>query len=393
MKRLCLLALLISLAGASARAGDLIGFWDTPRYGGNSFNQTPPDEAYFRALKATGATWTRLTFSKWKGEGRDFLIGDADAYVGIPTQDLAVLIRTLDAAEAAGIKVVIVPLSLPGARWAQHTSNGKPDLRHWNDARWWRQSARFWTDLAAALKDHPAVAGYNLINEPVPEMGTGLDEHADAAEHRAWYVTHKGGPHDLVAFYETVITAVRAVDPATPIMVDGGWYGGAMGFVHWPRPLTDQRILYSFHMYEPYEATSGPNIKRSPQYRYPGQRLAYGAKTVMWDKAMLEAHLNNAFDWAGSHGIPANRVVAGEFGCVRQWTDCAAYLADVTEILDRRDIHWAFYSFREDVWDAMDYEIPPSFRSGQFYFLSEQGKSSRIPRDGPLMSIIKARMR
>jgi len=54
---------------------DLIAFWDMPRKGGNSFNTSAPDEAYFKALAATGATWVRLTFSKCKGEDRDFLLG------------------------------------------------------------------------------------------------------------------------------------------------------------------------------------------------------------------------------------------------------------------------------------------------------------------------------
>ena len=82
---------------APVRAAD-ITFWDTPQYGGNSFNGTPPDAAYFRALRATGATWVRLTFSKWKGAGRDFLIGDADHYTGIPPSDMATLVKVLDAA-------------------------------------------------------------------------------------------------------------------------------------------------------------------------------------------------------------------------------------------------------------------------------------------------------
>lgn len=115
-------------ASVSASAADLIGFWDGQQKGGNSFNEAPPDAAYFKALAATGATWVRLTFSKWKGEGRDFLLGDADRYDGIPAKDLTTLRHVLDAAQQAGLKVVLVPLSLPGARWAQQ-NGGKFDDR------------------------------------------------------------------------------------------------------------------------------------------------------------------------------------------------------------------------------------------------------------------------
>ena len=91
MKRL-ILALSAWLMTVPACAADLIAFWDVPEHGGNSFNAKPPSLAYFRALRGYGSTWVRLTPSKWKGEGRDFLIGNADHYAGIPPQDLKLLV-------------------------------------------------------------------------------------------------------------------------------------------------------------------------------------------------------------------------------------------------------------------------------------------------------------
>ncbi len=163
------------LLASPALAGTPITFWDMPRHGGNSFNQNPPGLAYFQALRATGATWVRLTPSKWKGAGRDFLIGDADHYTGIPPSDLATLEQVLDAARDAGLKVVIAPLSLPGDRWSQQNGNVQDD-RLWNDRAYWDQSAAFWSDLATALKGRPEIAGYNILNEPTPEKGMDLDE-------------------------------------------------------------------------------------------------------------------------------------------------------------------------------------------------------------------------
>jgi endoglucanase len=380
------------LLGQPVRAADLISFWDTPQYGGNSFNQGVPDEAYFRALKATGATWVRLTFSKWKGEDRDFLIGNADQYKGLPSSDLATLIKCLDAAHAAGIKVVIAPLSLPGDRWNQQNGN-KQDERLWNDRAYWDQSAAFWRDLAQALKDHPAVAGYNLINEPTPEKGMGLDEHAEPAVREAWYAKYKGTTHDLPAFYEQVIAAIRTVDKATPVMVDGGWYANAWSFSYWPSRLSDDKVLYAFHMYEPYQATSAPNIKRKPQLPYPGAKAWLGKAEVTWNKATMERFLDEPFAWAKAKGVSVNRMVAAEFGCVRVWSDCGAYLNDVLDTLNEHGSHWAFYSFREDVWEAMDYELAPDVTAGQFYYLMEQGKTAQIKRKPhPLMDIIPSHM-
>lgn len=391
MRRLlkgCLAA--AALLAAPVHAGD-ITFWDTPRYGGNSFNEKAPDEAYFRALRGTGATWVRLTFSKWKGEGRDFLIGNADGYNGIPASDLVLLRKTLDAAQAADIKVVLVPLSLPGDRWVQHNGN-KQDDRLWNDRKYWDQSAAFWRDLAVVVKDHPAVAGYNLLNEPTPEKSMGLDEHAAPEVRKAWYTKYKGTTHDLPALYEQIIAAVREVDPETPVMVDGGWYANAWSFSYWT-PLTDDKVLYAFHMYEPWNITSGPQIKRKPQLPYPGSKVEWAGQTRTFDKAAMQDFLGVPFDWAKTNGVPETRMVAGEFGCVRVWTDCGAYLDDVLDTVNSHGAHWAFYSFREDVWEAMDYEIPPGFPAGQVYYLREQGKGDKVPLNSPLMGIIKSKMR
>ncbi|HMI18423.1 MAG TPA: cellulase family glycosylhydrolase [Sphingomonas sp.] len=349
MKRL-ILALSAWLMAVPACAADLIAFWNVPEHGGNSFNGKPPSEAYFRALRGYGATWVRLTPSKWKGEGRDFLIGDADHYAGIPPQDLKLLVAALDRAQAAGLKVVVTPLSLPGARWSQQNGN-KTDGRLWRDKDYWAQSAAFWRDLAQALKDHPAVAGYNIVNEPIPEKDNGLKEHSDLAEARAWYRAHQGSAADLRAFYATVILAIRAVDPKTPIMLDMGWYAAADAFT-WDK-LPDDRLLYAFHMYEPYDLTSLPNIRRTPPLPFPG-KTAYGD---YWDTTRLDVYLQQPVDWARAQGVPANRIVAAEFGCGRRLPMCPIYLEDVLAALDRNHLHWAFYGFREDEWDAMDYEL------------------------------------
>ena len=231
-----------ALLAAPAHAADAIAFWDQPRAGGNSFNAAPPDRAYFQALKGLGATWVRLSFSKWKGEGRDFLIGDADRYDGLAAADLAVLRTTLDAAQAAGLQVAVTPLSLPGARWRQQ-NGGRFDDRLWSDPAFADQAAAFWRDLAAALKDHPAVAAYNLLNEPAPELKGGLPENAPLPAIRDWQASVAGAPRDLPAFYDRVIAAIRAVDPVTPVMVDAGCYASPRSLAAWPRRLADDRAL------------------------------------------------------------------------------------------------------------------------------------------------------
>lgn len=269
-----LLVGLLLLVPLTAPAADLIDFWGTPRHGGNSFNRLPPEQAYFDALQAYGATWVRLSYDKWKPAGRDFLLGDADNYTELVQTDLDTLKQVLDRAQRAGLKVVIAPLSLPGMRWSQN-NQGHFDDRLWQDKRYWVQSAAFWRDLAQALKGHPAVAAYNLVNEPAPEKQGGLPEHASQEQMKAWYARQQGGPRDLPALSAKLLAAIRAVDDKTPVMVDAGWYAAADAFGYWPRPLADARVLYSVHMYEPYAATSAPNMARKRPFEYPG-RVPFG---------------------------------------------------------------------------------------------------------------------
>lgn len=370
--------LLLGVLSGAAGAADMIAFWDKPERGGNSFNRLPPDQAYFDALQDYGASWVRLSYDKWQPAERDYLIGNADQYQGLVAKDLQQLKTTLDRAHAAGLKVVITPLSLPGMRWAQNNGD-RFDDRLWQDKRFWTQSAAFWRDLAAVLKEHPAVAAYNLINEPAPEKQAGLAEHADAAKMRDWYEKQVDSARDLPGFYQTLISAIREVDSLTPIMVDAGWYGAADAFSYWPAPLADSRVLYSFHMYEPYAATSAPNLQRARPYTYPGL-VPFAAGMQKWDPNRVRSYLQQPLDWAAQHAIPANRMVAGEFGCMRKLPGCQQYLEDVLSALEAARVHWAFYSFREDSWDGMDYELGSANVPWAYWKAAEDGQPDPVKR-------------
>lgn len=386
-----ILASLLLLTSAHVTAADLMSFWDTPRHGGNSFNRLPPTQAYFEALHGYGATWVRLSYDKWRPEQRDFLLGDADAYQGLAAADVSQLRQVLDHAHAAGLKVVIAPLSLPGMRWSQN-NQGQFDDRLWQNKRYWDQAAAFWRDLADVLKDHPAVAGYNLINEPAPEKQGGLAEHADRQQMRQWYAAQQGGARDLPALYKQIIAAVREVDSVTPIMLDAGWFAAADAFSYWPEPLADQRLLYSVHMYEPYAATSAPNMTRKVPLAYPGT-VPFAGREEHWDGQRVAAYLQQSLDWADAVQLPRSRLVVGEFGCMRRLPGCQQYLEDVLAVTDSNALHWAFYSFREDSWDGMDYELGTGKVPWRYWQAIDEGAADPIARKAtPAFEPIRRRL-
>jgi len=378
MRRL-LLALLLVTASAPVMAADLIDFWNTPRHGGNSFNRLPPDQAYFDALRAYGASWVRLSYDKWKPAQRDFLLGNADRYEQLPAADLKQLRDTLDRAHRAGLKVVIAPLSLPGMRWSQN-NQGQFDDRLWQGNGYARQAVSFWRDLARALEDHPAIAAYNLVNEPAPEKFGGLAEHASAERMQQWYAQARSGARDLPALYTQLIAAIREVDAKTPIMVDAGWYASADAFGYWQVPLQDDRVLYSVHMYEPYSATSAPNLSRKVPIDYPGL-APFAGEIQQWDAERVRQYLELPLAWMERMKLPRSRLVVGEFGCMRRLPGCSEYLEDVLSVMDRHRLHWAFYSFREDNWDGMDYELGSAKVPWRYWQAIEQGSPDPLPRE------------
>ena len=98
-----------------------------------------------------------------------------------------------------------------------------------------------------------------------------------------------------------VIAAIRSVDPDTPIMVDSGWYANAGTFSSWPTALSDDKVLYAFHMYEPYDFTAGKNFRDKDGFVYPGM-VPFGGNKVDWNSGTVDAFLQPVYDWAGSRG-------------------------------------------------------------------------------------------
>ena len=384
------LAMLMGLGGTSM-AGDTMSFWDQQQKGTNFFSVKPLPERFAEA-RAAGVSWGRLAYDKWDAAERDFLIGSADHYKGLVEPDMARLEEVLGWAHNADVGMVITPLTLPGARWQQN-NDGVFDNRLWEDKAYWQQSADFWRDLAARLKDNPAVVAYNIVNEPAPERGTGAAEATspgDTASYIAWYGEHKGTARDLPAFYEMVIAAIRSVDPDTPIMVDSGWYANAGTFSSWETPLSDAKVLYAFHMYEPYNFTAGKNFREQKGYVYPGV-VPYGEADVDWSAATLDTFLQPVYDWAVKQGLPPTRIVAGEFGCMRRNEGCAEYLTDVMANFNRHDIHWAFYSFREDEYDGFDYELGSDALGWKYWEAVDKGETPVMPyKANPLWDAIQA---
>lgn len=391
---LAFLALIAAQDFAHAKPAKKIDFWKEQRRGANYHNNAPTKE-WWAAAKAAGIEVVRLFPNNWPREGRDFLIGDADRYEKLSERDFQTLKQSLDDAHVFRIKVVVTTTSLPGARWRQQ--NGEQDDRRlWRDFGYHAQAAAFWKDLAARLKEHPAVVGYNIINEPHPERGTGFDDFW-WDDFSKWYAKVENTPADLNRLYAQVVASIRKVDRETPIVLDSGLYATPWAF-EYLRPLKDERVIYSFHMAEPW----GYTTRRINQGRftYPGVVTVDNGEGKRiekhWDANELERFLEPVAAWQKAHKIPSSRVFVGEFGCSRSVPGAAQYLGDLIRVFDKHGWHWAFYQFHSDgTWTERDYEYGTRPPGAAYWDAIGRGEKPQLPRDenNPLWVMLKKALR
>jgi endoglucanase len=366
-----LIFILIICSCAFSAEASKIEFWKTPLRGANFSNKIPTRE-WFEAAKNQHIEFVRMAPDYWHSQERDFLIGDTTRFNRIVQADLKKLQEVLGWANETGIKVVLTMLSQPGARLIQ-LNNNRPDTLLWIDSGFHKASASFWKQIASALKDHPALIGYDILNQPHPESMFGFRDFWTES-FAAWYEDHRGTSADLNEFNLTVVNAIRNVDPDTPIIVESGHYGHPWAF-EYLRPLNFKNVIYSFHMSEPYEYTQ--KVHNRGRYKYPGS-IPVGElqQSVFWNRELLARFFAPVIRWQKDHEIPSRRIFVGEFSVDRTTPGAANYLSDLINVFETHKWHWAFYAFRPDMWDNVDYELGPD-------------ESSRVPQNNALIQILR----
>jgi endoglucanase len=336
-----LFIILLILLGCSFAKNEKINFWNKQRGGANIFNKEVKREDIIAAKKLK-ISFLRLMVDKFESQEKDFLIGSSDKYIEINTQDLTRLKDILRICAEEDMPVIISTATLPGSRWLQN-NNFEDDLRIWISNEYQIQAAEFWQDLAKELKDYPIVIGYNILNEPhLEQLYEPYSTHIE-------YVNQEIIQKNLFEFYKKIIVAIRYFDEETPIIIESSAYADPKA-LEYLIPQGDKKIIYSFHMYEPYEYTN-KEINRD-RFSYPGI-----IADKYWNKESLEAYMQSVINFQKRHNIPSNRILVGEFGAHRKSDGIENYFSDLIDIFNENKWHYAFYSFREDTWEGMDYEL------------------------------------
>lgn len=130
-----------------------------------------------------------------------------------------------------GLYVIIDMHGAPGGQTGQNIDDSANDLPElFMDTKYQDRLVDLWVAIARRYKDEPTVAGYDLLNEPLPER-TGA-----AAKYK----------HLVEPLYQRLTRAIRAVDAKHMIILEGvDW---ANDWSIFTQPF-DANLVYQFHYY------------------------------------------------------------------------------------------------------------------------------------------------
>ena len=241
-------------------------------------------------LRATGANVVRIPLH-WTGGLRP---------------DLAEVKRLLVLCARYDIRAIVVmcPISLD----------------YWSDPQVQQDLVSVWQWTAGQLRMYPALQAYDIINEPV---GTQYN----IQQKTQW-----------MSIAQVLVTALRAADTKTPIMVEPCWWGLPSSF--WQTlPVKVSGLVYSFHFYEPHEYTH-QTLDGNPT------PIPLPPDTVFSD--VLEAH-----NFAALHRVP---MFIGEFSVIRWAPGRETWIQRAIDLFVSQGWGWTYHVWRD--WEGWDCEIP-----------------------------------
>ncbi|RDV08076.1 hypothetical protein DXK94_20865 [Arthrobacter sp. RT-1] len=211
---------------------------------------------------------------------------DGDWFVDSPKVFLEWLDQNVTWARQHQMRLILDMHTPIGGFWLDPTSD-QVSFDIWEDPRIQQQNADLWRVIADKYKDEPAIAAYDLLNEPVTTDATG----------EQWK-----------KFAQQLVDSVRSVDQ-NHLLVIGGIYGvngryGAAG-IDQHFLVDDNNAVYDFHFYEPIKYThqyaswvEGP-IQDGGRYPDPNVILPTGNRTLLQGSRITTPALpNGTSDWA-----------------------------------------------------------------------------------------------
>lgn len=262
-------------------------------------------EEDIRIIKEWGANCIRVPFNYR-------LIEFEDRPFSLNEEGLKYLDAVVGWCEKHALYCILDMHAAPGAQnpdWHADCA-GKPELfaSEFNKDRY----LRLWHFIADRYRHSSAVAGYDILNEPVVDFA------------------QEGMVKDL---YERATKEIRDADRDHIIFLEGNFWGQRLKFLGRP---DDPNTAFSIHIYLPHQFAF--NTERD--LRYPGK--TYG---IMWNKKRLETAAQ-PYRWImDKYGIP---LYAGEFGV--NWRGGhhgeLDWVEDMAGLFKKYGLHWTYWTYK-----------------------------------------------
>lgn len=324
---------------ASREDARMAAYWNGSLRGFMLKNRTdsnPHTQQDYADLAATGANVARVPFSLTKVDGR----------YPYPTDEIAYVRQVLDYGTQYGFRVIPVMVPLPTFG----------DSEWWTDLQLQADLTTVWVAVAAAIKDHPALIGYDLINEPVGPITF------NTANKLAW-----------LDISEPMAQAIRAEDPTTPILWEPFWWGKPGSFWLYPRAPAVSNLVASCHWYDNQDITHQglPTYPAAGTESYPTATEHYAANYAR----MVEAR-----NFSRNFGVP---MFVGEYSCVR-WAPVGtteAWINDAHKLFRAERWGSCYHAWR--AYDGWDSEIAQSVPQ-------DTGTASDRSSANPVITLLRA---
>ena len=203
---------------------------------------------------------------------------------GVPTgteEGFRLLDNLVAWCKTKGIYLIIDLHGAPGGQTGMNiddSAHDQPEL--FMEAKYQDQLVALWQAIARRYKEEPTVAGYDLLNEPLPE-GSGAAKKFKAG---------------LEPLYKRVTIAIRAIDPKHMIILEGADWSGDWSVFSEP---FDNNLVYQFHYY----CWGNPPVLNSIQ---PYVDYRNRLKAPVWVGEIGE--MDNTVAWATTEYLEANNM-------------------------------------------------------------------------------------
>ena len=272
---------------------------------------------------------------------------DLDEYFAWIDSRLGNLKDVLDWAHERGMRVAVDLHSPPGGK---HAIDGVRTMNMFFEERFADAFVEAWRRIARRVKGHPAIYGYDLVNEP---------EHRMPVPFSYWELQRRAAE------------AVRAIDPDTAIIVESNLSDNAEAY-RYLSPLAMDNVIYQVHLYKPYEFTH-QGISGNPLFDSSGP-LAYPSRERGWDHDFLRAILAPVRAFQEKHRA---RIYAGEFSAASWAPGADLWLRDAIDLFEEFGWDWTYLAFRASNVFSVEHEPIEPGRVGAYNFVASEDNPRR----------------